>query len=718
MAAPAGQQTNVYGPWAQQGQYGIRAARAIEKGSYKYPRNYEWPQGARPIKAAQWISYPKNGDPSQGFEIGLGRKRRSRKTGKRRTRRSKRRAPGKRLRRRSAAGSRRRLRRRATRRTGRGYRRGRGGFWDSLKQYGSAAARTLGESDFLPSLGGALGNLVAPGIGGQFGKAAGSRLGKILSGYGAYYPSGPQGVPSFMGGKGRFHKIRTGHGEYENVSSVPGSLGGGDLIGSNMDDIAGSSNMLARAITMKQEIPTIVNAGEGEVVIRHKEYIADIVSQGPAFDVVAFLHLNPGLAPEQGGAFPWLSRIAQQFQQYRFDGLTFEYRSTSGLSAVTQALGEIIVSTDYNSNAPQPLNKQQMVHNIFAITRVPAADFTHPIECAASQTNLNGLLFVRGGPIDPGMNINFYDLGVTTIACQGQTAPVGGGGITLGEIWVTYQVSLYKPQLASELPSGAPDTLAQNLAANYQIQYLNAGTPTFNTIFPAPVVVSPDLLGLSNPLAVVSGVSLPVVPGGAQPAFELFYDGSNVSNQSIRVNPGVRGTFKLNVTCVVQNDGFGSGNMTNMGMYISRVSTSHLGLSGCFLEIRPDVMNSVWHGQDTRTTGFSPLNTSYAGQNTPQIPLAVINAAAGDPTNLIFNFDTMVRIDTTFLQPSDYAHMQFINDLGLIGASGQTISSNKIYGGAGTAAVQCVKWQFEIQQISKETISELSGVPISLLEGY
>lgn len=72
--------------------------------------------------------------------------------------------------------------------------------------------------------------------------------------------------------------------------------------------------------------------------IQNREYIMDIVSGSSAnsFNYNTF-DLNPGSSV----TFPWLNRIAQNFESYRFHGLVFEFKSMSAdaLNSTNTALG-------------------------------------------------------------------------------------------------------------------------------------------------------------------------------------------------------------------------------------------------------------------------------------------------------------------------------------------------------------------------------------------
>lgn len=73
-------------------------------------------------------------------------------------------------------------------------------------------------------------------------------------------------------------------------------------------------------------IPKIRNAGQndGSVVISNEEYLGDIKSSVTAGKFLnTYVKLNPG----NKAAFPWLGSIAENFQEYRWEGLCFTFKS-------------------------------------------------------------------------------------------------------------------------------------------------------------------------------------------------------------------------------------------------------------------------------------------------------------------------------------------------------------------------------------------------------
>lgn len=224
-----------------------------------------------------------------------------------------------------------------------------------------------------------------------------------------------------------------------------------------------------------EQVPMIHRSGD-KCSIAHREYLGDLLSS-TGFSINTF-SLNPGSAV----SFPWLSGIARRFQEYKFNGLMFEFRSTSAnaLNSTNTALGTVILSAEYNALASAFQTKQQMENSMWAMSGKPSESLVYPIECS-NLVNPLGELFVRQpGSSVTGSDSRFYDLCNVFIATQGMQA----ANINLGEIWISYDVDLLKPIID-------PGTEIIQAQAHYSG---SANSPS--TMSPNPVAVN-DSIGIT-----------------------------------------------------------------------------------------------------------------------------------------------------------------------------------------------------------------------------
>lgn len=247
-----------------------------------------------------------------------------------------------------------------------------------------------------------------------FGKTAGSLLGSLAGGA----LLGPEGISlgSSMGRKigstaQKLFRSLTGMGDYEVKTNT----------------ILGSSD------------PPIMHAGPGmgEIRIRHREFIRDIISSATANTFQTFsCAINPGAQ----SAFPWLSPIAQQFQEWSPAGIVFEFisKSSDALNSVNTALGSVILATEYNANQPIFISKLQMENSQYCSTVKPSQSCMHAIECDPRQMVMESLYIQK--PTTSTNDLRFQNLGNFVIATSG----FQGTSVNCGELWVTYDIVLRK----------------------------------------------------------------------------------------------------------------------------------------------------------------------------------------------------------------------------------------------------------------------------------
>jgi hypothetical protein len=197
-------------------------------------------------------------------------------------------------------------------------------------------------------------------------------------------------------------------------------------------------------ITPSGSIPVMHREGQS-VIVRHKEFIGNVVSS-TGYSVQYSLPLNPGLT----STFPWLSRVADSFQEYRIRGMVFHYVPSSGdaVASTNPALGTVMFQTSYRSTDSAPTSKLEILNEYWSSENVPSQPFCHPIECDPKENPFN-VQYVRTGTVPSGDSQLMYDLGTTHVATQGMQT----SGNPVGDLWVTYEIELKKPIVHSNVTS-------------------------------------------------------------------------------------------------------------------------------------------------------------------------------------------------------------------------------------------------------------------------
>lgn len=219
-------------------------------------------------------------------------------------------------------------------------------------------------------------------------------------------------------------------------------------------------------------VPEIRNSKMG-IIVRHSEYLGDIFTPGSVNSVFTnrVYPINPGLP----GSFPWLSTIANSFEQYQWRGLIYTFKSMSSdnvLSAATSsALGSVIMGTDYDVYDAPYSSKAEMENAQFSNSCKPSRSMMHPIECA---TGLNPIprFWTRNQDPPAGADLRLYDIGNFQIATEGQQGSTVG---SLGELWTSYEIEFFKPQV---------DVLGNNIPADH---FFATGTNYLDPTVDAPM---------------------------------------------------------------------------------------------------------------------------------------------------------------------------------------------------------------------------------------
>lgn len=213
----------------------------------------------------------------------------------------------------------------------------------------------------------------------------------------------------------------------------------------------GSYSKVGKGGMTGQQAPRISNGApeDGSIVISNKEFLGDVMSStSPVLLSRSAYNINPG----DPNTFPWLSSIARNFQEYRLEGLAFTYRSmyaevfvASSTTGGNGAQGTVIMSTQYDPTVDPPATKEELENTEFAQSGKPSETMTHFVECARGATPLTNL-YIASEPESQKGDERFYNFGTFILANQG----IPASNAVLGELWVSYQIRLFKPKLSLE----------------------------------------------------------------------------------------------------------------------------------------------------------------------------------------------------------------------------------------------------------------------------
>lgn len=306
----------------------------------------------------------------------------------------------------------------------------------------------------------------------------------------------------------------------------------------------GSYEVSKNTISNGNAVASFYNDGDG-VVVCHREYLSDL-SGSTAF-TLGTMSVNPGLP----GSFPWLSQIANQFEEYEMMGLVYEFRPLSGMavSTTSASLGAVIFATDYNPYNPSFPNKQSMESYEFATSTVPFNQMLHPVECKPGSAVLTRK-FVRSGAVTDG-TLQLYDLGNFEYATQGMQS-----SYVVGELWVSYHVRLSKPRLDLTTASGSARFVSTppQTATSVQIQGTTGLVTSYSTIPTVTVVTT----------TAANGRGITVGGVGFYQIVIAFTNASVTAGSGTAINPGANivlgpAVFPGSIANPNPSSGYGSG---------------------------------------------------------------------------------------------------------------------------------------------------------------
>jgi len=234
----------------------------------------------------------------------------------------------------------------------------------------------------------------------------------------------------------------------------------------------------AYASAQRSALP-VINSSQNTSRVVHRELIANIVGS-ETFSVPLSFPLNPGMSQ----TFPWLSVIAQQWEQYRFNSLRFCYYTRTG----TQTVGSLQLIADYDAADSAPVSEFIASSYQDVVEDAPWKD----IHCELMPSSLHAMgpkKYIRTGPLAANLDIKTYDCGTMFIGTTDSS-----GTPPWGKLWVEYDVTFSVPQLS-----------AGGLAYFF---HATSSAPTSLLLLPSPTVLSGTL-----PITVVGDTITFPLPG-------------------------------------------------------------------------------------------------------------------------------------------------------------------------------------------------------------
>lgn len=271
---------------------------------------------------------------------------------------------------------------------------------------------------------------------------------------------------------------------------------------------------IAISSPMRYRNPRIVSINE-KTIVRHRELTVDVQGAAAGSFTVANLYLNPG----NQVMFPWLSKIAENFERYNFRKLKLKYIP----SCPTTSTGQVGFCFDYDLTDPVPtsikaftINKDAKIGQVYA-----------PLVAVFSTKDINGVAKSYYVSQDTS-SINTKD---PKLSFPARLFAMTNGFQTdyfkAGQLWVDYEVEFTLPSVNTLIP-GADRSIKASV--------LSVKSNKLNFFGQEPQVEIPDLDTDSLPLGFVRN-SPQKPPGWASIPKALYCANGDIAYEcEIKVN--------------------------------------------------------------------------------------------------------------------------------------------------------------------------------------
>jgi hypothetical protein len=186
--------------------------------------------------------------------------------------------------------------------------------------------------------------------------------------------------------------------------------------------------------------------------VSHREYVSDVLGS------IAFTNTTYQITPTNQQLFPWLSKLAYNFEEFKIHGLVFYFNTTCGsaISSTNNALGVIGMTTVYDPSDPDLASKREAEDYGGCVAGVPSSSLLHPVECKP-RSNVLDRQYVQVSPVTDPDDLKFYSHGKLNIFTQGMQI----NNVNIGELWVSYDIEFFNPKI---LPIGSVGAAASKIS--------------------------------------------------------------------------------------------------------------------------------------------------------------------------------------------------------------------------------------------------------------
>jgi hypothetical protein len=222
---------------------------------------------------------------------------------------------------------------------------------------------------------------------------------------------------------------------------------------------------------------------------QHREYLGTVAAS-TGFSLQKY-SVNPGVS----STFPWLGQVANNFEKYKINRMSFVFNSTASDSVTNgsnSSVGVLILGASYDSADPDFASRFEMLNYRGTRSQKLSSSFQFPVDTRMFQQQN---LWVRDGPPPANTDIRLYD------ACTFYLATDAAQGIfSCGELWVVYDIDLMGPKLYDTLglASGVTHWEGPSVTSASPLAASTSTTGAYEIVNTLGAWMSPDVEGSFN----------------------------------------------------------------------------------------------------------------------------------------------------------------------------------------------------------------------------
>ena len=206
--------------------------------------------------------------------------------------------------------------------------------------------------------------------------------------------------------------------------------------------------------------------GSKAFTVNHSEFVADLTSVDPGFEVVSY-----PINPAQSVTFPWLASLSKNFDQYRIKSMIVRFES----AAPATENGRVFLAFDYDPQDDPPATKGE-----FMSFRGATSDAVWTSsQVIFSGPRLGKVFYTRPGQVLG--DVRLFDAANLIVSTSGVS-----NGLLCGELYIDYTIELINPQGAVACAAEAYAAALMSSAVPAQITTLllncQSSNPSFCTI--------------------------------------------------------------------------------------------------------------------------------------------------------------------------------------------------------------------------------------------